>query len=313
MKTKTKTIIAVFVLLIIVGIGFLIYSCKEKSSTTIKPQQSIKNDTVCLTCIFPTIYVPPSSSIIQVNDTITITAPKGYIYLGFYYDSTLIPESCLKTTVGGSITVTCNCTKGNQDNCIPVGHKGDISCYISAGCTTCDRIVQTGSGNNGESKSTKSETRILSGGFINPALGITLASENDTLPYAFEAMLYYSDILQKLDAFMLQYYSSLDSIPTPISDSGSLTAPKGYNFVVLNVFGRALVTLLPNKNLKMAGGSTYTCPCSGTSGSCTTTSTLGFYFCKKVNCNKACNTMTVSNGEETKSTIISYSYTYYFF
>jgi len=313
---KSKRIISLVVLISIITLGIFIYSCskgnKDKKERFQIPEEVI--DDICPTCESYEIWLPKGSSIENIEgkteNKIVITAPDGYIYYGLTMDGSIIIWE-EKEQGGGSVTVTCNCTEGNAENCYPVGFDGKINCVMSAGCTKCERKETT------SSPISKTEYEILSGGFVNPNLGVSFAQTNDSLPYAFEAMLQYPEIQAQIESFLLQFYSDLNDIPETQSDNGVMFAPDGYRFTVLNVYGRALLTLLPEtKGLTSAGGTTYTCSCSGTSGECNTKSTWSprgtFYSCEKNAsnpCDQACNTMTVSDPD--KKTNYTYLYYYY--
>ncbi len=309
---KSKNLIIYIGLAGIIISGMLIYSCTQKSLNSGDNSQIPDKviDKICSTCESHDFWLPDKTKIERVEgkngNRIIFTAPEGYIYYGFAIDSSLIVWNN-KEQGGGSVTVTCDCTNGSDDDCSPVGHNGKVSCIISAGCTTCKRIEKA------TDPVTKTEYEILSGGFVNPSLGVSFAQPGEEIPYAFKALLYYPEIKQQLNKFMLQFYADLKMIPETVSNEESIAAPEGYKFVVLNVYGRALVTLIPeSKGINAAGGHTYTCPCNGTSGTCKEKSFMGYHFCEKPDsnpCNKACNTMTVK--DDKKGTL--YTYTYYYF
>lgn len=97
-------------------------------------------------------------------------------------------------------------------------------------------------------------------------MGVRFAEIDEELPYSFEAMLDYPEIYNLLEDFMLQYYANIDDMPDAIEGDNSILAPDGFRFVVLNVCGRALVTLLPENKETLASGAwgyTYSCSCSG--------------------------------------------------
>ncbi len=310
MKHK-KLIVYIGLVSIIFG-GILFYSYSKKSPNSGDNSQipdEVINE-ICNTCVSNPFWLPNNTKIEEIKDKnenkIVFTAPKDYIYYGYTDDSSLIVWDS-KDQGGGSVTVTCDCTNGSDENCNPIGHDGDIKCVISAGCTTCERKEKA------KNPTTKKEYDILSGGFVNPSLGVSFAKPDEELPYAFGALLQYPEVKKELDKFMLQFYTDLNDIPVATSDNEQVTAPKGYKFVVLNVYGRALITLIPDiKNINSAGGYTYSCPCKGTSGKCKVKSTWGYYYCKKHSsdpCDKACNTMTVEDDKKKEV----FAYTYYFF
>jgi hypothetical protein len=309
---KRKNLIVYIGLASIIFFGILIYSCSKESPNSGDNSQipdEVINE-ICSTCESYPFWLPDKTEIEKVEDKdenqIVFTAPEGYIYYGFASDSSLIIWDN-KEQGGGSVTVTCDCTNGSDDNCSPVGHNGTVNCVISAGCTTCKRKEKA------TDPVTKTEYEILSGGFVNPSLGVSFAQPDEELPYAFKALLFYPEIKQQLDEFMLQFYADLNEIPEAINNEESLVAPEGYKFIVLNVYGRALVTIIPeSKGINSAGGHTYTCPCNGTSGICEEDSFMGYHYCEKPDsnpCDQACNTMTVE--DDKKKTV--YTYTYYFF
>ena len=290
----------------------ILYSC-SKTHTALENSSELQDqimDSICPTCENYKIWLPDETIIKKVETKdeteIVFIAPEGYVYLGYTTDSSLI-DWVNKSSGRSSVSVTCDCTNGSDENCSPVGNGGEVSCVIEAGCTTCDRVEKA------KNDETKEEYEILQGGFVNLNIGITFAQPEDELPYAFEALLDYPEVEEQIISFMNQFYDDMSEIPVAESDGEYIIAPEGYKFVVLNVYGRALVTLLPDtKSINAAGGYTYSCPCNGTSGKCKVKSTWGYYYCKKSSsdpCNEACNTMTVDD-DNNKAT---YTYTYYFF
>lgn len=312
---KPKNFLVYFIVAFTALAGLFIYSCTKESSHTNNsasiPEKVIEE--ICPNCESYDFWLPPNTIIEEIdgeNDRrIVFTAPEGYIYYGYTTDNSLIEWSSKDVGGGNTVTVTCDCTEGSDDKCSPVGHDGTVNCVISPGCTSCDRKEKV------SNPIAKTEFQISEGGFVNPGLGVTFAKPEDDLPYAFEALLHYPEVKQQLDRFMLQFYRDLAEIPIPIGDEETLTAPDGYKFVVLNVYGRALVTILPSsvyKSTESAGGATYSCPCNGTSGKCKSDSNFGYYFCKKDSsspCDKACNTMTVTDNQKDEAFI----YTFYYF
>lgn len=288
------------------------YSCSKNSSDpAIKssiPAEVLDN--ICPTCKSYDFWLPEKTKIEKKEgkegNQIILTAPAGYLYYGLANDSSLFVWD-KKVPDGSTVTVTCVCTNGNSEDCNPVGHDGTINCVIRPGCITCERQEKV----MDPTKQTGLE--ILSGGFVNPGLGVSFAQPDDELPYAFEALLQYPEIKLQLDEFMVQFYGDLSEMPVISTEGATATAPAGYRFVVLNVYGRALVTLIPEtKGVSEVGGSNYTCPCNGTSGSCKVKSSFGYYYCVKPSanpCNQACNTMTV---EDTQKNIV-HSYNFYYF
>ena len=135
-----------------------------------------------------------------------------------------------------------------------------------------------------------------------------LAKKGEELPSVFESLFLYPNVKKEYCEFLLKYYKSLTDIPEAKIEGNTAIAPDGFRFVVLNIYGRAALTLLPDNEITRAapGGGTYSCPCSG-SGKCKTKSTLGYYSCEKDGCD-VCNTMTYD-----KITNTTYIYkTYYY-
>jgi hypothetical protein len=309
-----------FIYIGLVGIlilGIFIYSC-SKESPNLGENNQIPDEVIneiCPNCESYAFWLPENTTIEEIEGEngveIIMTAPEGYLYYGFSSDSSLISYEDKAPPFGSSVTVTCDCTNGSDDNCNPVGNNGIINCVISPGCTTCERKEKVK-----DPVTKENEIEILTGGFINPDLGITFAQIEDDLPYAFEAMFYYPELKVQFDSFILNFYENFNEQPEPIGNGEQVTAPPGYRFHVLNAFGRAIVTLLPENKEAGAGGVTYSCDCLGT-GVCDVKKVWNpfggnYYFCEKNEsnpCTKACNTMTVT--DDTKNEV--YTYTYYFF
>lgn len=303
MKTQIK--LAYFGVICSLLVIAIISSClnngdKASDATSIPP---IVLDQMCPECKSHAFWLPAKTTIEKFTtkdgiEEIIITAPEDYIYYGLTIDSALIQYESKAAPSGNSVTVTCKCTDGDLKKCNPIGNNGQINCVVQAGCTTCERIEKV------KDPITKSEFEILAGGFVKPSLGVSFALEDEELPYAFESLLFYTEVNQQLENFMLNFYSSIEEIPQPSIDGEEITAPEGFRFAVLNVYGRALITLIPdNKNIKSVGGYTYKCPCSGTAGKCKVKSSWGYYFCEKDGCTEPCNTMIVEDK----------SYLYYFY
>lgn len=291
----------------------IIYACsKEKAlnkQDTI-PKEVIEN--LCPDCESTAFWLPDNTTVQKTTDPqgdtiIEIIAPENYYYLGLSTDSTLITFAA-PGNPNNKVTVTCDCTDGSDEKCKPIGHNGEITCTILAGCNSCERKEKT-------NVSTREEFEILTGGFVNPSAGVSLANTTETdLPYIFESLLMYPKIYKEYESFMLKYYENINDIPVPGDDGDTEYAPEGYLFFAVNVYGRALITLLPDDAGQKApsiSGTKYTCPCNGDNGKCKVKNTLGYRYCKKPKtnpCDKACNTMTV---EDDKSRTI-YSFTYYY-
>ncbi len=296
----------------IIILGIFLYSCVKENPKQVE-QNLIPDEVlseICTTCESYDFWLPDKTKIEKIEgkdeNQIIFTAPEGYIYYGYTTDSSLIIWDN-KSQTRSSVSVTCDCTNGSDDNCSPVGNGGEVSCVIQTGCTSCDRVEKA------KNDDTKIEYEILQGGFVNPSIGISFAQPDEDLPYAFEALLAYPDVQEEFETFILQFYNSMEDIPMAIDNGDYMTAPDGYKFSVLNIYGRALVVLLPeSKSINNVGGYTYSCPCNGTTGKCKVKSSWGYYFCKKSSsnpCNEACNTMTVED-EQSRQV---YTYTYYFF
>lgn len=113
---------------------------------------------------------------------------------------------------------------------------------------------------------------------------------------------------------MLKYYNnkSLNDIPELVYSEAdeSYITPKGYKFVVLNIFGRASVVLLPEK-VKSSGPSSpsYKCPCNGVEGKCKLKNKLIVKYCDKDESSpssEACNVIQII--DENKGETFSYKY-----
>jgi hypothetical protein len=315
-KMKKIRIIVYLAIISIISFGALLYSCVKENPKQVEriviPNEVLSE--VCATCESYAFWLPERTKIEKVEskdgNQIIFTAPEGYAYYGYTTDSSLIIWDN-KSQGRSSVSVTCDCTNGNDDNCSPVGHNGEITCVIQTGCTSCDRIEKA------KNDDTKIEYEILHGGFVNPSMGISFAQVDEDIPYAFEALLAYPEVQEQFETFMLQFYNNMEDIPAAIDNGVFFSAPEGYRFTVLNIYGRALVVLLPErKSINDVGGSTYSCPCNGTSGECDTKKTWSpmgyFYSCKKDSsnpCNQACNTMTIEDDKKKRV----YTYTYYYF
>ena len=224
----------------------------------------------------------PLRSTIQVNkDTsITISAPPGFIYVG--YDK----KGNLKVATAGTTTVSCTCDSGT-DPCSPFIATGLGT--STAGCAgSCTKCTMTQSAKIGGSV-----TIFKTGGYLNLTQQAEFIQPQQDIPAAFQAMFDLPDVKEEIEKFMKSIYQGL---PRPKLKKGDnyIAVPEGYAFAFVNIFGRGVILPVP----KMATASiadTASCSCSGT-GDCTLkTGTLfgtGATWCQD-NCSATC-TLTAS-------------------
>ncbi len=305
--------LSLLLLACITGSFYIIYACSKEKA--INKQDTIPKEvmqSLCPECESTAFWLPENTVVQKATDQfgdtiIEIIAPENYYYLGLSTDSTLIAFAP-SGNPNNKVTVTCDCTDGSDEKCKPIGHGGEITCTILAGCNSCERKEKT-------NVATREEYEILTGGFVDPSAGVSIATTSESdLPYIFESLLMYPKVYKEYETFMLNYYDSLDEIPVPEQSEDVEIAPEGYRFYVLNIYGRALITLLPDDPENKApfiSGVKYTCPCNGETGKCKVKNKFGYRYCEKPEtnpCSKACNTMTIEDGK-TKTT---YSFTYYY-
>ena len=209
----------------------------------------------------------PIGSDIQVNPdrSMVINAPSGWNYLGF--NSTY---ECLMVPGGTSLTITCSCL--GTGSCSPFYYNGYFTKSPIYGCQT--------SGCAGTCSSTASAIMsgspmaFLTGGFVNTSISPVIMTPGEILPAAFEAMFYNSAIIDMITTFMSSIYQGAP-IPSAIQGINSATAPEGYQFVWVNVCGRATSLILPETaiaGIAVMSGNKSSCACNPAS---TTTCTKG--------------------------------------
>ncbi len=249
----------------------------------------------------PMMWLPQDVKVIKdENYEYVRFESEKYCYLGYDTDGKLIPYDFSKESNpggGSAVTVSCICTEGDKDACKVVAlNDNSIVCVIQKDCDVCQKSESV-------SSTSKVETFITTGGWVNLSEGISLAKANEELPYSFPAMFEYKELYSQLEQFMLKYYDNLSDIPEPVYDMNNdvYKLPEGYKYVVLNTFGRASVVILP-EDTKSSGaeGTELYCPCNG-NGKCKVYNKLVIKYCDKDDknpCSEPCNVMVQEGGNE---------------
>jgi hypothetical protein len=201
-------------------------------------------------------WIPLNSTIsVNKNNSINIQAPLGWAYIG--------KESStgqLFTIVNGGTSVSCTCNA--TGSCLPFvgsGPGGDTA-GCAGDCTNCTMK---------QSAAFQGGVHVFSeGGYIDLTAGITFAQRGIQLPAVFEAMLDVPEIQTAIIKFFEKIYEG-KPFPVMIQGQGFITAPDGYEMVVVNMFGRATIIPVPIRTglSEVVSGGTASCSC--TQGSCT--------------------------------------------
>lgn len=175
-------------------------------------------------------WIPTGSVISKDGRDMVITPPEDYVYV--FRDS----ENELHAIAGGKTTVSCNCTDGF--GCDPVESGNDVGCYMKEKCNACEKRT-------GVKKGSFAELDILTGGYINKETSVRLASKTEKLPLAFSDM-FEIDFVQSGLAEFFDYFYPNGGVPDFVEEGDYFVAPENYFLTVINVFGRAAVTILPD-------------------------------------------------------------------
>ncbi len=238
-------------LFIFIATIFFITCTKDKPSQIDK---KAKSKSTCSSCQSAAIWIPEGTILTEDKNSLLIKTP-GYTYIGHDSKDKILPLQ----VSGAGDRVTCTCLKhncsGDNEYCSPVtypdGHGSTVLvCRMSGCCSECERKYEK-LGNDGAHGSIGSAVLIQTGGYVNLLLEVSLYEKQDVeTPYGFEAMASYPEIYEQMENFIYKITGEEYSYVKPIEkEDGLLYAPDGYVFVILNVFGRAVVTLLPAKVL----------------------------------------------------------------
>lgn len=234
------------------------------------------------------LWIPLRSTIQVNNDTsITISAPPGFIYVG--YDK----KDNLKMATAGTTTVSCTCEVGT-DPCSPF--IGTLLGTSTAGCAgSCTKCTMTQSAKIGGTI-----TVFKNGGYLNSTQQAEFIQPNQDIPAAFQAMFDLPEVKEEIEKFMKSVYQGL---PRPKIKKGEnyISVPEGYAFAFVNIFGRAVVLPVPKMATAGGGADTASCSCSGNGGCTLQTSSAGLggaTWCQD-NCSATCTltaTKNIGNG-----------------
>jgi len=230
-------------------------------------------------------WIPLNSKIqVNKNNSISIQAPTGWIYIGYKKGTTQL----LKATSGGtSVSCTCNTT----GSCLPftgTGPGGSTS-GCAGNCTNCTMTQSAIIGGT--------NVNFESGGYINIADRVDFANKDIPLPAAFKAMFDLPEVKKALKDFIDKTYAGLP-FPKVTQGNDFISVPDGYSLAAVSIFGRAAMVPVPTISLKTtaaAGGGTASCSC--TQGTCTLESTTIPFIGSASYCTGSCSgTCTLSSG-----------------
>lgn len=194
-------------------------------------------------------WIPENSIItspIFKKHTHVIKAPDGYVYLGTSKDGKIIKSNQPDIIMG------CLCTEKKGTCGIEYDNNNNAYCGLATiDCGPCFMLVET-----------KNE-EIISGGFINPSIGISFMQEGENLPYIFDEVLKVDEFREEFNNFLLQFYPTLEAIPECEIKGDKMIAPVDFEFVAINAFNRSAIVLLPNLKApeKAIKGKEYMCSC----------------------------------------------------
>lgn len=199
-------------------------------------------------------WIPLNSRIQVVKDnSIDIIPPKGWSYVGFKKGTTQL----LRTAAGGT-TVSCTCN--TTGTCLPfvISGKDGSSAGCAGTCTNC--TMKQGAIIGGK------HVVFENGGYIDLSDTQTnFVKIGLQIPAAFSAMFELPEVKKALKDFIDRVYGGLPYPKITIGEN-YISAPDGYSFAAVSIFGRATMVPVPTVALEEAGGSVASCSC--TNGTC---------------------------------------------
>lgn len=235
-------------------------------------------------------WIPLNSKIqINKNNSISIQAPTGWIYVGYKKGTTQL----LKAMSGGT-SVSCTCNK--TGSCLPfIGSGSGGSTSGCAGdCTDCSMVQSTvADGTN---------VNFESGGYIDIADRVEFVNKGILLPAAFKAMFDLPEVKKALKDYIDKTYAGLP-FPKVTQGNDFISVPDGYSLAAVSIFGRAAMVPVPTISLRAASAGGNTASCSCTQGTCTLESTTIPFIGSASYCTGSCSgtctltaAITIGNG-----------------
>lgn len=243
-------------------------------------------------------WAPDASKVVELADGILVAPPKGWDYIG-YDQNQKIFRSINQTSK--KISCTCN-TTGTCKPFVAKGPGGSTQGCMGT-CTNCT-MTQSFGGDTGI------DFGILSGGYYNKNIKPRLLSKGEEAPAVFKALVETKEFTAEISKFQSIAYAGKGIQKGITNKDGSISAPKGYSFVGVLIFGRGILMLLPNeyvkRNLGILGTTKASCSC--TTGSCSlndkTLIGVGAVWCEG-----SCTTCTLTTDDSDYSVRL-YSYRY---
>jgi hypothetical protein len=197
----------------------------------------------------------PEGSTFQVNpnQTLSITPPTGWVYVG-----TLENSGEISLVANGATTVSCTCN--TTGSCLPFvgsGPKGSTSGCVGT-CTNCtmkQSVTFTGD-------------IFSSGGYLNLSIEPTFILLGEEFPAAFKEMNNVPEVNQKIQQFYNEYFQG-QAVPSLINQGDYLVAPSGFLIAMVNICGRAMPLVVPEAAMVAGGAGGAAASCSCTNGTCT--------------------------------------------
>lgn len=228
----------------------------------------------------------PEGSIIEINgNTMTVTAPKEWSYIGYDREGKLFNIASMASK---SISCTCNNASGECrpfEATAPLGG-GTISGCAGA-CTNCTMKQSMSMEDHG----IQAET----GGYYTLSAMTTVLKNGQAAPAVFDAIFELSAFRMELERFYKEAYQGKPT-QRPIGNSdGSVSAPKGHSIIGISIMGRGMAVVVPDfyamKELGYVVHAKAKCSCDQGSCSLKDSSILGAGL---VYCAGQCNTCTLT-------------------
>jgi hypothetical protein len=237
------------------------------------------------------MWQPEGSVVTRVNShTVSVKAPEGWKYIYKEIVGGEGGDAYAAMASGASVSITCDCTKGTG---CTASESGDmVGCIMGSDCQSCDLSSNVGVTLDGILEVVKIER----GGFVKPKGGVRFVEGKTKLPMFMPEIFDIAELKTEIDNFLNTIYKNGEP-PIASIENGLVTAPAGYLFAGINVFGRGASILVPVdmvEELQLAsyGSTAVTFSCSCTDGGCEGFRMGYMYLCRAFDCTGTC---TLSN------------------
>lgn len=199
---------------------------------------------------------PDGSDIQRNGNSIVVSVPDGWGYVGYGDDGSLIHYK-----QAGGKSISCTCTKeGDCDPFTASGPKGSVSGCMGD-CTSC--LME-------QRSSESSSSQILAGGYYNGNIPTRLLRNGEQAPAVFDALLELEAFQQELSSFYRNAYGDRPVMDPQVGEDGLPGAPEGHSLVGLFIFGRGTIVVVPDDYaMRQLGYTTNVkASCDCTNGTC---------------------------------------------